>query len=388
MQSNKALSCCFSLFLGIFVVFATVMHFSVVQAHEQRPAIVDFSLGDSNNFEFRILTNAEALIAEIGAEHSDTSQSPNAAKYDALRTLSPEELVKAFGGFKEKFKNAMLIFFDEQRTLPLSVIIEPGEVGDTELARDSYIYVTGELPEGVETFEWNWPEQYGASVIRVTEPGKALDEGYSAFLNAGVSSDKISLKDAKPLGFWRTVKDYIIIGFEHILPKGLDHILFVVGLFLLSVKLGPLLWQVTAFTLAHTVTLALGILGYITISPTIVEPIIAASIVYVAVENIITDKLHRWRPAIIFCFGLLHGLGFAGVLGEIGLSSSQFVAGLISFNIGVELGQLTVIAICFLTVGIWFGQKPWYRKFISIPASVVIALIASWWVYERVFLGG
>ena len=172
------------------------------------------------------------------------------------------------------------------------------------------------------------------------------------------------------------------------MPKGLDHILFVVGLFLLSTKLGSLLWQVTAFTLAHTVTLALGILGYVSISPAIVEPLIALSIVYVAVENIMTDKLHRWRPVIVFCFGLLHGLGFAGVLQEIGLSSTHFVTGLIAFNVGVELGQLTVIAICFLAVGFWFGSKLWYRRLITTPASIGIAVIASWWVFERVFLGG
>ncbi|CAN0588825.1 unnamed protein product, partial [Ectocarpus sp. 12 AP-2014] len=131
---------------------------------------------------------------------------------------------------------------------------------------------------------------------------------------------------------------------------GLDHILFVLGLFFLSTRMGPLLWQISAFTLAHTVTLALGALGYVNIPGNIVEPIIAASIVYVAVENIVSDKLHRWRPLVIFVFGLLHGLGFASVLGEFGLPADQFIPALIGFNVGVELGQLTVIAIAFLLV--------------------------------------
>ncbi len=102
---------------------------------------------------------------------------------------------------------------------------------------------------------------------------------------------------------------YVPVGFDHIVPKGLDHILFVLGLFFLSTRLGPLLWQVSAFTLAHTVTLALGALGYVNLPPSVVEPVIAASIVFVAVENIVSQGLNPWRPVIVFGFGLLHGLG-------------------------------------------------------------------------------
>ena len=142
----------------------------------------------------------------------------------------------------------------------------------------------------------------------------------------------------------------------------------------------------TSFTLAHTVTLALGALGIVTIPGSIVEPIIAASIVYVAIENVFSNKLHAWRPVIIFVFGLLHGLGFASVLGEFGLPAGQFVAALIGFNVGVELGQLTVIALAFLTVGYWFGGKDWYRTRIAIPASLVIAAVGTYWFVERVFL--
>jgi hypothetical protein len=175
-----------------------------------------------------------------------------------------------------------------------------------------------------------------------------------------------------------------VIGFEHILPKGLDHILFVLGLFFLSLNWRPLLFQVTAFTLAHTVTLALGMLGILRLSPGIVEPLIAASIVYVGVENILMRGLSPWRPAIVFAFGLLHGLGFASVLGEIGLESGRFVSGLIGFNIGVELGQLSVIAIAFVLLALPFGRKPWWRNRIAIPASAVIAAIGAYWFFERI----
>jgi len=125
------------------------------------------------------------------------------------------------------------------------------------------------------------------------------------------------------------------------------------------------------------VTLALGITGVITISPSIVEPLIAASIIWVCIENVFSERMAVWRPLVIFGFGLLHGLGFAGVLGEIGLPTSQFVTALLSFNVGVELGQLTVIAVCFLVVGLWFRDKPWYRRVITIPCSLLIAAIGA-----------
>ena len=120
--------------------------------------------------------------------------------------------------------------------------------------------------------------------------------------------------------------------------------------------------------------------------PSIVEPLIAASITYVALENIFLGHLTRWRPLVIFGFGLLHGLGFASVLGEFGLPAGQFFPALIGFNVGVEFGQLAVIAVAFLAVGAWFGEKPWYHARIAVPASAVIALVGAWWFVERVFL--
>ena len=181
--------------------------------------------------------------------------------------------------------------------------------------------------------------------------------------------------------------DYLLIGFQHILPKGLDHILFVVGLFLLNARISALLWQVTAFTLAHTLTLALAIYGVLAVPSSVVEPLIAASIVYVCVENLFCSEMSRWRPLVVFLFGLLHGLGFAGVLREIGLAPERFLSGLIGFNIGVELGQLAVIAGCFLAVGLWFRHRSWYRRFITLPASLVIALIGGYWFFERTMVG-
>ncbi len=178
---------------------------------------------------------------------------------------------------------------------------------------------------------------------------------------------------------------YLKLGYTHILPNGFDHILFVLGIFFLNPKLKPVIWQATAFTVAHSITLGLAMYGIIKPVSSIIEPIIALSIVFVAVENILTTQLKWWRVLIVFCFGLIHGCGFASALSEIGLPANDYLVSLISFNVGVELGQISVILLAFLLVGKWFGEKIWYRKRIVLPVSFMIGTIALYWTIERIF---
>ena len=179
---------------------------------------------------------------------------------------------------------------------------------------------------------------------------------------------------------------YLNLGYKHILPLGLDHILFVLSLFLFSADLKKVLWQSLSFTVAHSVTLGLAVYDVVTISPNVVEPLIALSIMYVALENIFAKKLKASRIGIIFLFGLIHGLGFASVLNSLGLPKDAFLSSLIMFNVGVELGQVIVILAAFLLFGLWFGKKPYYRKYIVTPLSLLIAAIALFWVIERTLL--
>lgn len=179
---------------------------------------------------------------------------------------------------------------------------------------------------------------------------------------------------------------YLKLGYKHILPLGLDHILFVLSLYLFSADLKKVLWQSLTFTIAHSVTLGLAAYNVIVISPQIVEPLIALSIMYVAIENIFARKLKASRIGIIFLFGLIHGLGFASALQSLGLPQDAFLSSLVLFNIGVELGQVTVIIIALLLFGYWFGKKTYYHKYIVTPLSVIIAVIAFFWVIERTLL--
>jgi HupE / UreJ protein len=178
------------------------------------------------------------------------------------------------------------------------------------------------------------------------------------------------------------VRQYLTLGLTHILPHGLDHVLFVLSLFLLSTRWQPLLWQVSAFTVAHSLTLGLGMYGLLGPPPAIVEPLIALSIAGVAVDNLRRSELHRSRVAVVFAFGLLHGLGFAGVLTTLGLPRGQFLTALVSFNVGVECGQLLVIGGAFALVG-WYRRHPSYRWRVALPASLAIAGIALYWTVER-----
>ncbi len=181
--------------------------------------------------------------------------------------------------------------------------------------------------------------------------------------------------------FWT----YLQLGYTHILPLGLDHILFVLSLYILEPRLRPVLWQATAFTVAHSITLGLAMYGFVRPPSAIVEPVIALSILFVAVENIVSRRLNPWRLAVVFGFGLVHGLGFASALTGLGLPRNAYFGSLISFNVGVELGQVSVILLAWALIGRWAAGKPWYHSRVVVPVSAVIGLVAAFWTVQRVF---
>ncbi len=190
-------------------------------------------------------------------------------------------------------------------------------------------------------------------------------------------------------GFFETAGLYITIGIGHILPDGADHILFVLAIFLASTRVSALVWQISAFTVAHTVTLGLAAAGVISPSASVVEPLIAFTIAFVAIENLIFKDMTKWRPAVVFGFGLIHGLGFAGFFGELGLPPGQFWSALIGFNVGVEIGQLSVVLVAAL-LGFWIRRQfddldgtLRYRQFVARPASLLIGLTGLWWGITR-----
>lgn len=191
------------------------------------------------------------------------------------------------------------------------------------------------------------------------------------------------VETAPPPARGSAVATYLQMGFTHILPQGLDHILFVLGLFLLGSNTKALLKQITAFTVAHSITLALATLNVVRLPGRVIEPLIALSIAVVAVENLFAKEVRPWRTLVVFAFGLVHGLGFAEVFADAGLSGGGLLTALLSFNVGVELGQLTVVGMALLAVG-WFRKDERYRRAVVVPASLAIAAISLFWTVERV----
>ena len=193
------------------------------------------------------------------------------------------------------------------------------------------------------------------------------------------------VKDLENISKTEATFTYIKLGFEHILPLGFDHILFIISLVLLSPNLKPLLWQSAAFTVGHCVTLGLAMYDVFKISPAIVEPLIAITIVFIAIENLYQKQLKPTRIALIFAFGLLHGMGFASALADIGLPQNAYLLSLLMFNFGVELGQVFVILVSYFVL-IFLQKKvniTWYK--LTIPLTIAIICIGSYWVFERLF---
>ncbi|MCB1123537.1 MAG: HupE/UreJ family protein, partial [Verrucomicrobiae bacterium] len=272
-------------------------------------------------------------------------------------------------------------------TLPLDKYIEPWS------APMSVLHFEAALPENTSaitvTTRSGLVIEYPL-VVTLQELGGA-SEPITRWLEPGQSSPALTITPKVPEissavetptpasdNFISTAVRYLFLGYEHILPKGLDHILFVLGLFFLNHRWKPLLMQVSLFTLAHTVTLMLTAVGSIPYYPSIVEPLIALSIAYVGFENLWRTELKKSRIAVVFLFGLVHGMGFAGVLGELGLPEGEFITALLAFNVGVELGQLTVITLAF---ALSFKLLTWthYRIAVRNPCNLAISAVALVW---------
>lgn len=370
----------FAFVLSSLVWVATL---SAAVAHELRPAVADVTVSATEvMIDLRVVL--EPLVTGMNiAELQDTDDSPLSDQHDELRALDPAAFEQAFREVWPDLKDGFTLLAGETELTPEIVGVTVPEVGDTDLPRDSRLQLVAQLPPDGTAVRVGWAGLFGPLVIRQVGGG---EDAYSAILQGGDLSEPLPREGYSTESAGTVFLRYIVSGFEHIIPKGLDHILFVLGLFFFSLQMRPLLLQVTAFTLAHTVTLALAASGYVSIPANIVEPLIALSIAFVAIENIRGGSIGWTRIAVVFAFGLLHGLGFASVLGDVGLQAGRFAVGLIGFNIGVELGQLAVILAAFLLLAFPFGRRNWYRSAIAVPVSVAIALVGIWWTFERVFL--
>jgi hypothetical protein len=363
--------------LLIKVLFFTLA--SNAHSHEVSPAVAAI-LQNQDSIQLEIRLNLEALLSDIDLSNiSNTDQADQTEEYDFYRGRSVTELKSDFSKIWPSLANEIKVKQDDVFAVLKLEKIMVEEQENFDYPRFSILTITTNI-KPLKPFNFQWSKSFGEIVIREEGEGNV----FTQYLEAGVVSDEILLSQQSKQRFSDIFIDYIPVGFTHILPKGLDHILFVIGMFFLSTKLSSLFWQITFFTLAHSVTLAMASLGVIKISASIVEPLIAASIVYLAIENFYSNALTIRRSIVILCFGLLHGLGFASVLADFGLPIHHFIPALIGFNVGVELGQILIILILFSAISYWFKKKTWYRKLIALPFSFVIGLVGLFWFFERI----
>jgi hypothetical protein len=298
--------------------------------------------------------------------------------------LTPDAVREKLARFSQALAAAIDVRFDDVAS-PATVSVRQVEM-PTDVTLPAFVVLgaDGRIPAAALAVTWRYALVASTYALVITDETGGSPQ--TVWLDADAASSRFPIAaNFRPPTTFETVRQYLQLGFLHIVPEGLDHVLFVLGILLLATRLRPILVQVTAFTIAHSVTLGLTMYGVIALGPRIVEPLIALSVAYVAIENIVTARLTPWRPAVVFLFGLLHGMGFAGVLAELGLPYGQIIPALFGFNVGIELAQLTVIAAAFLAVALWFEDKPWYRTRIVIPASSAIAATGLFWTAQRMF---
>ncbi len=358
---------------------------AVVQGHDLKLTDTVILLKTDGAYQVDMIVDLDALA--LGA--APTADSAELA--EQLQALDENDVADRAAGLVRYFERRVRILFDEQRASPSISFPDFYTERATTLEPPSFFGLTarleGSIPEGAREMTFRASRSFPPVHLTILDQGSA--SGRRQLLELGVPSDPVPLGPSfaerqNSDGSWQTAGRYLILGFQHIVPDGIDHVLFVLGLFLLSARFRPLLWQVTAFTVAHAVTLTLATYGIVRLPPSVIEPLIALSIAWIAFENVVTSELKPWRPAVVFAFGLLHGLGFAGVLGELGLPAGEFLTALLAFNGGIELGQLAVLLAAFVAVG-WWRDRPWYRTRVAIPASVVIGLIGLYWTIERLW---
>ena len=374
----------------LILILLSVLPYNTAFADVVKPALVEINVSSERVITIEIRASIEALLTGINASYKNTQDAPNAAEYDEFRQLSANDLQQDFVGFKQQFLDSISIKADDKKlTLQIDKVNVP-PTGYTKVPRISVIYLTTHLPESAESLRWYYPAKFGDNAVRLKQIDKQNEQWHWSqwqWLKKDQESTPFSLTEiVARQSVAEVIASYIVLGFEHILPRGLDHLLFILGLFLLSTHWRPLLLQVTMFTVAHTITLGLAMNNVVELPAYIVEPLIALSIAYVGIENLFAKNLHKSRLLLVFVFGLIHGLGFAGVLSEFGMPTDDFVIALISFNVGVELGQIATIILAFILLSFWFKDRNRYRAVVIMPGSVFISVIGVYWFIERLEL--
>lgn len=379
----------------------------LVEAHPPVSSIAHITISPQGKVIILIQYDAVAFaLNKTSSEISDDEVSE-------LWKSTSERFSDLLRGSENRWKSDLLFLADESE-IPLAISQTPtldtfrewkNSVNGLPHPEAMQIELHTTLPVGSKRVSVRFPEILDFVLLVIERPGLQrsilpLDPGdlsppidvtmvHSTNLEVSAAIEDQTLTDQNPSylppELPRTSWYFLRQGFLHIIPFGADHALFVLGLFLLVTNWKFLLLQISAFTIAHTVTMTLASLQWFAVSPRVVEPLIALSILVVAIENLLPRTTDTWKVLTAFGFGLIHGLGFASILVELQLPINQVMIALASFGIGVEIGHITILCIAFLLLG-WSRHHKWYRVKVAIPISIGIGATALYLLIDRLVI--
>lgn len=332
----------------------------VTRAHPLSPTSVSMFVDAKGRIDVDVTMDADAMITRLDSgsfERIDDEVAPPNRKAERLR------------GLAAVLERSMVLTVDGR---PLRLEFDKVTV---DMLSDATVRLAAEGPAGAETVQFQMSLAGAPYALTV----RTARGDHTTWVSGPAASGPVVLDRPDTS---RTFREGVALGFTHVVPRGIDHILFVAGLGLVTVR-RQLLLVVTAFTLAHSITLGLGLYGLVSLPPAVVEPLIALSVAYIGVENLLRPGPGRWRILIVFLFGLLHGLGFAGALGEFVTTPAARFVMLVSFNVGVEIGQLAVLVVTLAGLAAISALHVRATQPTARAASAAVALVGVIWTIER-----
>jgi hypothetical protein len=342
-------------------------------------------------FEFQKLEKQWRLLGEMDIAYMlpETRKQPGGQPLsrEAVMKAPPEELARMRRETENTLRSILSLRFAGEE-IPWRIEFPdfekqpfalPEEMADWALLS---VRIVVDARPGPGDLSIHWSGEEESELIILTEDSEdgeivSVRPGNGLILLHAAASGAVAAAPQASFVSW------LVSGYRHVLPLGLDHMLFIFGLFVMVLRLRPLMWQSLLFTLSHSVTLALSVLGWVSVEPRLVEILIAFSIAFIGVENLLARKVGKLRYMLVFGFGLIHGMGFANVMAEKvrGLPRDQLTVPLLGFNLGVELAQLTVLAVSFL-IFLPLGR---HTRLAQNVGSLIVALAGAGWMIGRIF---
>lgn len=347
---------------ALLVTLFALVTLPTLRAHDLERTTVHLHVESDGAFTLRIAHDPAWLLLRMesfAGGVSSASPGDSVARDQRLRELAPQII------------DRVVLFVDGHEVRPMSVDYTPPSavVPAGEFALASYT-LRGRMPASARTLRW----YYGL----VADPYPL-----TLALADGSSTTEVVLGDAwstalplnglaAPPSLRARLGRYLAIGYRHILPEGLDHMLFAIGLCLLGVQIRPVLAQTAVFTVAHACAMALALYGVVSLPTRSVEPLIGLLILFVGTENVLAQTASSWRTALVLVCGLVHGVAMSGTVKNLHAPGADRLVALLGVNVGVGAGQITVVAAVALVV-IWWRNRSWYRSRVVVPVSLAIA---------------